>query len=316
MTRHRRRLALIPELESEGWHRAVDLAGRFGVSTRTIYRDLAALQGEGLPVMAVPGKGYRLQADFFLPPVTLTADEAVVLLQAMHVADRHKAITYQAAAESVRAKLWAGLPERLQEAVRKLETAWQLVPINLFDDPAELGGVEILNKALFERQAIRGRLRSGRAVDLEPYGLSHAAGAWHLVGLDRSDGVVRHFRLADIVEFQLLGDPFERPPAYRQVRMPERTREKITVRVQFEHAAAYCVRQVPSPYVVSVDELAEGLILELQVDREAELMPWLLGWGAHARVLSPASLKRRLAAEGAAIADRYRAEPTLLPMYG
>lgn len=316
MTRHRRRLALIPELESDGWHRAVDLAGRFGVSTRTIYRDLAALQREGLPVMAVPGRGYRLQADFFLPPVTLTADEAVVLLQAMHVADRQKAITYQAAAESVRAKLRTGLPERLKEAVRRLETAWQLVPINLFDDPAELLGVEILNRALAERQVIRGKLRSGRAVELEPYGLSHAAGAWQLVGLDRSDRVVRHFRLADIVEFQLLGDTFERPPAYRQARVPEHTRGRITARVLFEHPAAHCVRQVPSPYVVSVDELGEGLILELQVDREAELLPWLLGWGAHARVLSPESLKRRLAAEAAAIADRYKGEPALLPMYG
>ena len=303
-------------MNPEGWHRAADLASRFGVSKRTIYRDLAALQREGLPVMAVPGRGYRLQADFFLPPVTLTADEAVVLLQAMHLAERRRAITYQAAAESVRAKLRTGLPERLQEAVRRLETAWQLVPINLFDNPAELVGVEILNLALVERQAIRGKLRNGRAVELEPYGLSHGAGAWQLVGLDRGDGVVRHFRLADIVEFQLLGDTFERPPAYRQVRMPERARGMITVRVLFEHPAAYCVRQAPSPYVASVEEQPDGLVLVLHVDREAELMPWLLGWGAHARVLSPASLKRRLAAEAAAIAERYRGEPALLPMYG
>ncbi len=314
MMKHRRRLALIPELESEGWHRAADLASRFGVSIRTIYRDLAALQREGLPVMAVPGRGYRLQADFFLPPVTLTADEAVVLLQAIHLADRRRAITHQAAAESVRVKLHSGLPDRLQESVRRLENAWQLVPINLFDDPAELIGVEILNQALVERQAIRGKLRSGRAVDLEPYALSHVGGAWQLVGLEREGGVVRHYRLADIVEFQLLGDSFERPPAYRQVTVPEPAREKTTVRVQFGHPAAYCVRQVPSPYLESMEELPEGLILVLQVDREAELMPWLLSWGAHARVLSPASLKHRLAAEAAAIADRYRDEPVLLRM--
>lgn len=314
MMKHRRRLALIPELESEGWHRAADLASRFGVSIRTIYRDLAALQREGLPVMAVPGKGYRLQADFFLPPVTLTADEAVVLLQAMHLADRRRAITHQAAAESVRVKLRSGLPDRLQESVRRLENAWQLVPINLFDDPEELVGVEILNQALVERQAIRGKLRSGRTVDLEPYALSHVGGAWQLVGLDRGGGVVRHYRLADIVEFQILGDSFERPPVYRQVSVPEPAREKIAVRVQFGHPAAYCVRKAPSPYLVSMEELPEGLILELQVDREAELMPWLLGWGAHARVLSPASLKHRLAAEAAAIADRYKDEPALLRM--
>ena len=48
-----RRLAIVLELEMKGWQRAADLAATFGVSTRTIYRDMDALEEAGLPIVAV-----------------------------------------------------------------------------------------------------------------------------------------------------------------------------------------------------------------------------------------------------------------------
>jgi predicted DNA-binding transcriptional regulator YafY len=42
------------------------------------------------------------------------------------------------------------------------------------------------------------------------------------------------------------------------------------------------------------------------------VIPWLLGWGAHAEILQPASLRQRLAEEAAAMAAQYRADLSLL----
>ena len=56
-----------------------DLARRFEVSVRTVYRDVQALSAGGVPIASLPGKGYRLLDGYFLPPVTFTADEAAVL---------------------------------------------------------------------------------------------------------------------------------------------------------------------------------------------------------------------------------------------
>src|SRR5690348_16956553 len=71
---------------------AGELAERFGVTLRTIYRDLDALQDAGLPLRADRGRGggYSLDKAYQLPPVNFTAREAALLvaLAKMAVAQR------------------------------------------------------------------------------------------------------------------------------------------------------------------------------------------------------------------------------------
>lgn len=75
--------ALVEELRARASRTmlATDLAERFGVTTRTIERDLLALQEAGVPIWARPGPGggYGLNVDFTLPPVNLTPTEATAL---------------------------------------------------------------------------------------------------------------------------------------------------------------------------------------------------------------------------------------------
>src|SRR5438093_5974284 len=67
--------------------RAAELASHFEVSTRTIERDLLALQEAGVPIWAQPGPGggYGLNVDTTLPPLNLTAAEAAALATALAV---------------------------------------------------------------------------------------------------------------------------------------------------------------------------------------------------------------------------------------
>lgn len=66
---------LIVILRDGALHRAEDLARRTGVSTRTIWRDMATLRQSGLPVGGERGVGYMLTAPITLPPVALTQAE-------------------------------------------------------------------------------------------------------------------------------------------------------------------------------------------------------------------------------------------------
>src|SRR5438270_3744512 len=61
---------------------AQELADRFGVTLRTIYRDLEALQDAGMPIKADRGRGggYALDKTYQLPPVNFTAREAALLV--------------------------------------------------------------------------------------------------------------------------------------------------------------------------------------------------------------------------------------------
>ncbi len=215
-----RRLAIVLELEMKGWQRAADLAATFGVSTRTIYRDMDALEEAGLPIVAVPGKGYCLYEGYFLPPLTLTSDEAVLLLLGTDSLAEQLGVAYQAAARAVRAKVEAILPERLRGEVTTLQNSLRFVPVNAFDDPAEQQGLQVLRQALAEQHSVRFHYAGPAGEDdavlhtVNPYGLMHVGGAWHLVGYHHERQSVRHFRLRSLEALEVLAETFERPQGY------------------------------------------------------------------------------------------------------
>ena len=82
MNRLDRALAILLLLRSGKTASAVDLARRFEVSSRTIYRDIERLGAIGVPVYAEMGRagGYRLMEGYFLPPVMFSVGEAISLV--------------------------------------------------------------------------------------------------------------------------------------------------------------------------------------------------------------------------------------------
>src|ERR671916_2248108 len=120
MNRTDRLMAMLLEFQARREVRAEDLARRFEVSVRTVYRDVQALSEGGVPIAALPGKGYRLLDGYFLPPLSFTADEAATLaLGGGFVRDRVDAELRRAADEALR-KLAAVLPaERWAEVGRR-----------------------------------------------------------------------------------------------------------------------------------------------------------------------------------------------------
>lgn len=85
MNRTDRLLAIILELQDRKHLRAEDLAAIFEVSKRTIYRDIQALCEAGVPVVAMTGQGYSLPEGYFLPPVSFSPDEALLLILGIEV---------------------------------------------------------------------------------------------------------------------------------------------------------------------------------------------------------------------------------------
>ena len=314
-----RRLAIVLELEMKGWQRAADLAATFEVSTRTIYRDMDALEEGGLPIVAVRGKGYCLYEGYFLPPLTLTSDEAVLLLLGTDSLAEQLGVAYQAAARAVRAKVEAILPERLRGEVTTLQNSLRFVPVNAFDDPAEQQGLQVLRQALAEQHSVRFHYAGPAGEDdavlhtVNPYGLMHVGGAWRLVGYHRERRSVRHFRLRSLEALEVLAETFERPQGYTLPPGEAAEQRDVVVRVRFDAEVAHWVQEAPSAYITELENQDDGLLVTLKVGRETEVLPWLLSWGAHAHVLEPASLQRRLAQEASTIAARYQTEPTLLP---
>ena len=108
--------AVAPRPRSARW-----LAEKFEVSSRTIERDLSALQQSGVPIWAEPGRtgGYCLDASHTLAPLGLTVDEALAVTIALEMLATSP---FRAAASSALRKVVAVMNERhLAETVERSE---------------------------------------------------------------------------------------------------------------------------------------------------------------------------------------------------
>lgn len=120
MRRAERLFRLVSELRSRGTSRAEDLAAYFEISVRTVYRDIAHLQGSGLPIEGEAGVGYILRPGFDLPAMTFTFEQLDALAIGLSFVEVAGDTSLSQAAQDVRAKLQASLPAPEK---RKLENA-------------------------------------------------------------------------------------------------------------------------------------------------------------------------------------------------
>ena len=199
--------AVAPRPRSASW-----LARRFEVSVRTVERDLDALRQSGVPLFTEPGRrgGYAIDRSRTLPPLALTAPEAL----AISVALRESAASpFAAAAASAALKVLATLPADVRAREQLLAAA--LYEAGDDEQPAAGARTDQTVVAAIDQQRVLALAytdRAGRRTDrdVEPLGLLHGSGGWYLVAHCRLRGAIRGFALASIAEAELRG---ERIPA-------------------------------------------------------------------------------------------------------
>jgi len=82
MNRIDRVSAILIHLQTKKIVKAQEIADRFSISLRTVYRDIKALEESGVPVGGEAGVGYQLMEGYRLPPVMFTKEEAIAFLTA------------------------------------------------------------------------------------------------------------------------------------------------------------------------------------------------------------------------------------------
>lgn len=205
MNRTERLYALVEELRSRTPRtmRAAELSERFEVSTRTIERDLLALQEAGVPIWTRPGPGggYGITAEFSLPPLNLTAEEAVAIATALAAAP---AMPFGFAGRSALAKVVAVM--RSASKSRALELTEQ-IRLEHYPSPGNASIHEQIFQALVDPVMISLSYvdREGRetAREVEPAGLLGSRHGWYLVAWCRLRHGPRTFKLERISDIEL-----------------------------------------------------------------------------------------------------------------
>ena len=185
---------------------AAALAEELEVSKRTVYRDVADLIGQRVPIDGEAGVGYLLAPDYDMPPLMLTPDEIeAVVLGAQWVAGRSdKALA--TAARDVVAKIAAVVPERLRPFVA--EPSVGVKPT--IAEPDENIDPACLRLAIREGRKLRLRYRSEAGEETErtvwPVILGYAETSRLLVAWCELRQGFRHFRTDRIIEASLLDE--------------------------------------------------------------------------------------------------------------
>jgi len=124
MNRIDRLFGMLTFLQSRKHVPAEAIAGKFGISVRTVYRDIKALNEQGIPVSFEAGKGYFVVQGYFLPPVAFSSEEAGALLLMEAVidgfADQSIRKHYTTALQKVKAVLRGPQKERLEALSRQI----------------------------------------------------------------------------------------------------------------------------------------------------------------------------------------------------
>lgn len=250
MTKGDRLAAILITLQSRELVRAQDLAERFEVSVRTIYRDMEALSEAGVPVMAIPGTGggYRLMEGYRLPPLTFTTEEALALLLAQIALAQMEQGPFSEAGRRAMDRILAVLPDHVRTGVLAMERLMAVRGPGAMH-PRQRTWLAPLLAALWTRRRVRLLYRKALAEEAEwrtvdPYGIGFGFGRWYVPGWCHLRQAPRTFRLDRIEAVELQNESYQLPEGFTMAAwaeeffsQPEEARVCATVRLLDERTA-------------------------------------------------------------------------------
>ncbi|MGX7828236.1 helix-turn-helix transcriptional regulator [Actinokineospora sp. 24-640] len=299
-----RLLRLLSLLQTRREWSGGELAGRLGVTDRTVRRDVDKLRSLGYPVHSVTGTagGYRLGAGAALPPLLLDDDEAVAVAVGLRTAASGSVAGIEETSVRALAKLEQVLPSRLRHRVAALQWATVAVPGRGPTVSAET--LTVIAGACRDHQRLRFDYRShdgGRTVrEVEPLKLVHAGRRWYLVGFDVGRGDWRTFRVDRVGVREPVGPRFapREPPdadlaAYTAFGVTNRAfRHQAVLRLAVSVERAGEIVTGSTGVLEPID--GESCLLRVGANSLEELAVWVWLLGCEFVVVEPEGLVARM----------------------
>jgi predicted DNA-binding transcriptional regulator YafY len=303
MNRIDRISAILIQLQSRRVVKASDIAERFGISLRTVYRDVKTLEEAGIPLMGEAGVGYSIMDGYRLPPVMFTREEATAFLTAEKLmeklTDPSSDENYKSAMYKIRSVLRMAEKDFLENIDGHIEVfrSRRIAGKNL-----DLNPLQIILKCIGERTVLSIHYFAAHSQQntercIEPVGVFYQDNYWHLIAWCRLRQDYRDFRLDRISNISLTGERFRtlHPSLNEYISRSAREKNLQTVIIRVEKGVV--------PYI-SEQKYYNGYVSEREVDGLIEMtflteflegfVRWLMMYGDVAEIVTPDSLKQRV----------------------
>jgi predicted DNA-binding transcriptional regulator YafY len=204
--------AILTILQTKKLLTASELANKFSVSNRTIYRDIKALEQAGVPILTDEGKGYFLMDGYRIPPVMFTESEANALITAEQLILKNKDASfvkeYTEAINKIKSVLRNNTKDKanfLSERIVFRQNSDNHKTSNLLSTLQ----LALTNLNLTEIKYYSPETDQTTTREIEPFAIYSTQENWLLIAFCRLRKEFRAFRLDRIQQLNILNDTFE-----------------------------------------------------------------------------------------------------------
>ena len=296
-------IAILIQLQSKKIVKAQELADRFEVSLRTIYRDIRTLEASGVPIYGEAGVGYSLVDGYRLPPVMFTREEASSFIAAEKLMqkfiDKELGQHYQ----SAMFKLKSVLQNSDKDWVSNIESNVLIQPTmgNLFNENVP-NAMAILFKSIADKtqvklnyQAFEAETSSERTI--EPVGIFHDHNNWYVLGFCHLRNDYRQFRADRIEGIQKTDLAFTKEHQPLETFLDKENTcptSKVRLLVDKKISKFLASEKKYHGFVAqkNVGDLVEMTFLSRDI--ENGFARWFLMFGDYATIIEPEQLKERV----------------------
>lgn len=305
MNRIDRLAAILIQLQSRSLVRAQDIADKFSISLRTVYRDVKALEEAGVPVIGEAGTGYRLMEGYKLPPVMFNQDEATALLTASKLVqsktDAGISKHFTAALDKIRAILRHAEKDHTEKIDEHIAVMGH--PAFAYQPEKELHLQSIL-KAIgsssvidMEYTTIEKNESTHRKV--EPVGIYHMGSHWYLIAWCQLRNDYRNFRTDKISQLKITAENNSKthPPLQDFMEKMGAEREVVKVVIDVEPGIVkFFGEQKYYNGFVKEEKVGDHIRMTFLSGSLMGFSRWFMLFGDHARIVEPLELNDMVAA--------------------
>ncbi|HEA22856.1 MAG TPA: YafY family transcriptional regulator [Pricia antarctica] len=302
LKRFDRIVAILIQLQSKRIVKAQELADRFEVSLRTIYRDIRTLETSGVPIASEAGIGYSIMEGYRLPPIMFTREEAGSFVAAEKLMQQFTDKSLGAYHQSAMYKVKSILRGKEKDWITALESQVRIDPAQALFNEAIPDALEILFESIAEKKqvalkyhSLESEIPSERII--EPVGLFHENNFWYVLGYCQLRKDYRQFRTDRILKIQrTLTDFTLEHGGIDDYRNQSEEQQKTKIRILVDTPIARFMRGTRSQYgYVSEEVKKEGVEMTFMTSFVQEgFSRWYLMFADYATILEPESLKERI----------------------
>ncbi|MFM6926299.1 MAG: helix-turn-helix transcriptional regulator [Ferruginibacter sp.] len=301
MNRIDRVTAILIQLQSKRVVKAREIADRFSISLRTVYRDIKALEESGVPLAGEAGVGYSIMEGYRLPPVMFTREEAIAFLTAEKMVEKltdpSSVEQYRSAMLKIKSVLRYAEKDLLDDMSAYIEVVdnpylpvAENKPVHLQTILKSIADKEVLDIGYFANHS---QQYSNRNV--EPVGIYYQGSYWYMIAYCRLRNDYRSFRTDRISYINGTGVHFDKQhPSLRSFLNQMKTdQEMFTIVIQVDkQVLKYFGDQKYYNGFVSQKDVGDKMEMTFVTASLKGFAKFYLLFGEHADILSPAELKR------------------------